>query len=57
MTSLTQDIQDKLKQLTAYEKIIAINIVVFFINWRNTSKISNKELSKVISTINHLFYK
>ena len=33
MTSLTQDIQDKLKQLTAYEKIIAINIVVFFIGW------------------------
>ncbi|MEZ4856472.1 MAG: rhomboid family intramembrane serine protease [Gelidibacter sp.] len=31
MTSLTQDIQDKLKRLTVLEKIIAINIIVFLI--------------------------
>ncbi len=33
MTSLTQDIQDKLKRLTAFEKIIAINIMVYFVGW------------------------
>ena len=33
MTSLTQDIQDKLKRLTAFEKIIAVNIIVFFTGW------------------------
>ncbi|AXT19545.1 rhomboid family intramembrane serine protease [Flavobacteriaceae bacterium AU392] len=33
MTSLTQDIQDKLKRLTTFEKIIAINVVVYFIGW------------------------
>jgi len=33
MTSLTQDIQDKLKRLTAFERIIAINIAVFFLGW------------------------
>ncbi|MDA7558930.1 rhomboid family intramembrane serine protease [Flavobacteriaceae bacterium] len=33
MTSLLQDLQDKLKRLTAFEKIIAINVVVFFIGW------------------------
>ena len=33
MTSITRDIQDKLKRLTAFEKIIAINVAVFFIGW------------------------
>mgnify|MGYP000329881745 FL=1 len=33
MTSLTQDILDKLKRLTAFDKIIAVNVVVFFIGW------------------------
>lgn len=33
MTSLTQDIQDKLKRLTAFEKIIAANVTVFFAGW------------------------
>jgi membrane associated rhomboid family serine protease len=33
MTSLTQDIQDKLKRLTAFEKIIAVNVIVFFTGW------------------------
>lgn len=33
MTSLTQDIQDKLKRLTAFEKIIAINVLVYFVGW------------------------
>ena len=46
MTSLTQDIQDKLKRLTAFDKIIAINIAVFFIgrliaSFSNISKISS----------------
>ncbi|MCB0463219.1 MAG: rhomboid family intramembrane serine protease [Flavobacteriaceae bacterium] len=31
MTSLTQDIQDKLKRLTAFEKIITINVIIFFV--------------------------
>lgn len=33
MTSLGQDIQDKLKRLTAFEKIIAVNVAVFFTGW------------------------
>jgi membrane associated rhomboid family serine protease len=33
VTSLTQDIQDKLKRLTAFEKIIALNLLVYFIGW------------------------
>ena len=33
MTSLTHDIQDKLKRLTAFEKIIAVNIVVYIVGW------------------------
>lgn len=46
MTSLTQDIQDKLKRLTAFDKIIAVNIAVFFIgrliaSFSNISKTSS----------------
>lgn len=37
MTSLTQDIQDKLKRLTAFEKIIAINVFVYFVGWAITN--------------------
>jgi len=33
MTTLKYDIQDKLKRLTAFEKIIAINIVIYCIGW------------------------
>ena len=33
MNSLTHDIQDKLKRLTAFEKIIAVNVAVFFVGW------------------------
>lgn len=33
MTSLNYDIKDKLKRLTAFEKIIAVNIVVYLIGW------------------------
>ena len=33
MTSLTQDIQDKFKRLTAFEKIIIANILIYFIGW------------------------
>ena len=33
MTSLTQDIQDKIKRLTAFDKLILINIIVYFIGW------------------------
>jgi len=33
MTSLTQDIQDKIKRLTAFDKLIIINIFVYFIGW------------------------
>lgn len=33
MTSLTQDIQDKLRRLNVFEKIIIINIVVFLAGW------------------------
>ena len=33
MTSLTNDIQDKLKNLTAFEKLIAVNVIVYFLGW------------------------
>lgn len=33
MTSLNYDIKDKLKRLTAFEKIIAINIAVYIVGW------------------------
>ncbi len=33
MTSLTYDIKDKLKRLNVFEKIIAINVLVFFVGW------------------------
>ncbi|MFK7782401.1 rhomboid family intramembrane serine protease [Psychroserpens sp.] len=33
MTSLTQDIKEKLKHLNVFEKIIAINVGVFLIGW------------------------
>ena len=33
MTSLLNDIQDKLKHLNAFEKIIAANVVVFVLGW------------------------
>jgi len=33
MTSLTYDIQDKLKRLTAFEKIIAANVVIYIVGW------------------------
>ena len=33
MTSLTQDIQDKLKRLNVFEKIILINVAVFISGW------------------------
>ena len=33
MTSLNYDIKDKLQRLSAFEKIIALNIVVYFIGW------------------------
>jgi len=33
MTSLTSDIKEKLKHLNVFEKIITVNIVVFFIGW------------------------
>jgi len=33
MTSLNYDIKDKLKHLSAFEKIIAINVVIYFIGW------------------------
>lgn len=33
MTSLKYDIKDKLKRLSAFEKIIALNILVYFIGW------------------------
>ena len=57
MTSLTQDIQDKLKRLTAFDKIIAINIAVFFIgrliasfsNISKTSSLNWLELPKEFS--------
>nr|WP_321222778.1 rhomboid family intramembrane serine protease [uncultured Psychroserpens sp.] len=33
MTSLNHDIQDKLKNLNVFEKIMAVNVLVFFIGW------------------------
>lgn len=33
MTSLTYDIKEKLKHLNVFEKIIAVNVGVFFIGW------------------------
>ena len=33
MTSLTQDIQDKLKNLTAFEKIIGVNVLLYIVGW------------------------
>ncbi len=33
MTSLTQDIRNKLGRLTAFEKIILINVVVYILGW------------------------
>ncbi len=33
MTSLNYDIRDKLKRLTLFEKIIALNIVIYIIGW------------------------
>lgn len=33
MTSLTQDIKDKLKRLNVFEKIIVINVVIFVVGW------------------------
>ena len=33
MTSLTHDITDKLKRLNVFEKIIVVNILVFFVGW------------------------
>jgi membrane associated rhomboid family serine protease len=33
MTSLNYDIQDKLKRLTAFEKIIVVNIGIYIIGW------------------------
>lgn len=36
MTSLNQDFQDKLKRLSAFDKIIVINTFIFIIGWLNT---------------------
>jgi len=33
MTTLTQDIQDKLRRLNVFEKIIIINVVIFILGW------------------------
>ena len=33
MTSLNYDIKDKLKRLSAFEKIIALNLLVYIIGW------------------------
>ena len=33
MTSLTHDIKDKLKNLNVFEKIMAVNVLIFFIGW------------------------
>ena len=33
MTSLNQDIQDKLKRLNVFEKIILINVAIFILGW------------------------
>ena len=59
MTSLTQDIQDKLRRLTAFDKIIVINVAVFFVGWLiavisdvpRTSSLSWLELPKEFSSV------
>ena len=33
MTSLNYDIKEKLKRLTAFERIIVLNIAIYFIGW------------------------
>ncbi|HEX9827780.1 MAG TPA: rhomboid family intramembrane serine protease, partial [Flavobacteriaceae bacterium] len=33
MTSLAQDIKDKLKRLNVFEKIIVINVIIFIVGW------------------------
>lgn len=33
MSSLTYDIKDKLKHLNVFEKIIAVNVLIFFVGW------------------------
>lgn len=33
MTSLSHDIKDKLKRLNVFEKIMTVNVVVFFVGW------------------------
>ena len=33
MTSLNYDIKDKLKRLNAFEKIIGLNVIVYFVGW------------------------
>ena len=33
MTSLSYDIKEKIKRLNVFEKIIMVNIVVFFAGW------------------------
>ncbi|WP_431135893.1 rhomboid family intramembrane serine protease [Psychroserpens mesophilus] len=33
MTSLSYDIKDKLKNLNIFEKIIAVNVIIFFASW------------------------
>jgi len=33
MTSLTQDIQDKIKRLSSFEKIIFLNVVIYICGW------------------------
>ncbi|TJY36266.1 rhomboid family intramembrane serine protease [Pontimicrobium aquaticum] len=45
MTSLTQDIQGKLKRLTAFEKIIAANVAIYIIGWfvANFSAVSRNQ--------------
>lgn len=50
MTSLTQDIQDKLKRLTAFEKIITLNLLIYFIGWA----IANFSSVTRISSLNWL---
>ena len=49
MTSLTQDIQDKLKHLTAFEKIIGINIIVYIIGWLLATTQTNISRSESLS--------
>jgi membrane associated rhomboid family serine protease len=45
MTSLTHDIQDKLKRLTAFEKIIAANVIIYIGGWliANFSNVSREQ--------------